>query len=127
MNNKPKIIRGCTVPNSIGFVEGLIPRLIKSFEVGILSSPGEYWKACDLFRTEREIFREELEKILYLRVIPSQANYFLCEVTDKKIARNLANRLLSEYDILIKVQSTVFRRIGIIYVSQYVTELMIPD
>lgn len=40
----------------------------------------DYIKACAKFIAERETFYTELQSIPYLRVIPSQANYFLCEV-----------------------------------------------
>ena len=36
-----KIIRACTVSNSVGFVEGMLPDLMKKYEVIVLSSPGE--------------------------------------------------------------------------------------
>ncbi len=63
----------------------------------------DYLKACQLFREERKLFFEELQQIPYLRVIPSQANYFLCELTtDKFSSKELAVRLLSDHDILIK-------------------------
>lgn len=62
----------------------------------------EYLAACEAFRTERKIFYKELQTIPYLRVIPSQANYFLCEVMDRFTSRELAIRLLNEYNILIK-------------------------
>lgn len=63
----------------------------------------EYLKACELFREERKLFSEELRQVPYLRVIPSQANYFLCELmTDKFSSKELAVRLLADHDILIK-------------------------
>ena len=63
----------------------------------------DYLKACQLFRDERKLFFEELQQIPYLRVIPSQANYFLCELmTDKFSSKELAVRLLTDHDILIK-------------------------
>ena len=37
---KKKIIRACTVSQSIGFVKGMLPDLMKKYEVVILSSPG---------------------------------------------------------------------------------------
>ncbi|QJR54650.1 aminotransferase class I/II-fold pyridoxal phosphate-dependent enzyme [Phocaeicola dorei] len=43
----------------------------------------DYIKACAKFIAERETFYTELQSIPYLRVIPSQANYFLCEVIAK--------------------------------------------
>lgn len=39
--SKRKIIRACTVSMSIGFIEGLLPDLKKTYEVVLLSSPGK--------------------------------------------------------------------------------------
>lgn len=60
----------------------------------------DYAKACKKFIAERETFFEELKQIPYLRVIPSQANYFLCEVTDKYTSEELAQKLI-EHDVII--------------------------
>lgn len=38
---KIKIIRACTVPQSLGFVKGMLPDLCRKYEVVLLSSPGE--------------------------------------------------------------------------------------
>lgn len=65
----------------------------------------DYDRACGQFVSERKRFAECLEKIPFLRVVPSQANYFLCEVLDMG-ARELTERLLISYDILIKDCST---------------------
>lgn len=62
----------------------------------------DYARACDKFRDERGIFKNELEEIPYLRVIPSQANYFLCEVKNGYTSYELTLRLLTDYNILIK-------------------------
>ena len=63
----------------------------------------EYLLACKAFREERKLFHEELQQIDYLRVIPSQANYFMCElVGGKYTSHELAVRLLTDYNILIK-------------------------
>lgn len=62
----------------------------------------DYTESCEKFRTERDIFKEELETISYLRVIPSQANYFLCEITDKYTSHELTLKLLTDFNILIK-------------------------
>lgn len=67
---------------------------------------GDYRKACKTFIAERERFRKRLSEIPFLRVIPSQANYFLCEITEKFTAGELTARLLNEADILIKDCST---------------------
>lgn len=62
----------------------------------------DYHNACDLFFNERSIFMEELRTVPYLRVIPSAANYFLCEVTSRFTSRELTEILLNEYNVLIK-------------------------
>ena len=61
----------------------------------------DYDRACGQFVSERKRFAECLEKIPFLRVVPSQANYFLCEVMGME-SRELTERLLNSYDILIK-------------------------
>ena len=66
----------------------------------------DYHKACHKFVTERERFWKELNTISYLRVIPSQANYFLCEVLPPFTSHDLTVKLLNESNILIKDCST---------------------
>jgi histidinol-phosphate/aromatic aminotransferase/cobyric acid decarboxylase-like protein len=62
-----------------------------------------YAQAMDDFRTERERFITELQQnIDYLRVIPSEANYLLCEVLPPHTPRELAVNLLKQHNILIK-------------------------
>ncbi len=55
----------------------------------------DYANARSLFVKERETFHKELQTIPYLRVIPSQANYFLCEVTDKYTSAELTRKLIA--------------------------------
>lgn len=62
----------------------------------------EYKNACEKFQEERNIFLRELQTIPFLRVIPSQANYFLCEVTSQYTSHELAVKLLKDANILIK-------------------------
>ena len=62
----------------------------------------DYKCACTQFIAERARFLEDLKTVSYLRVIPSQANYFLCEVTDKFTSHELAKVLLCQYNLLIK-------------------------
>lgn len=66
----------------------------------------DYQEACDKFIEERTLFFNELQKIPFLRVIKSQANYFLCEVTVKYTSTELTRILLEKADILIKDCST---------------------
>lgn len=93
----------------------LIARLKREVAIWNINSFGEFYMqiyekyhkdyvdACRLFRQERARFYEELQEVSMLRVIPSQANYFLCELTTTKFtATELAVRLLAKHDILIK-------------------------
>lgn len=62
----------------------------------------DYHKACEKFQVERERFRKKLETIPYLRVIPSEANYFLCEVLSPYKSHRLTAQLLLNNNILVK-------------------------
>lgn len=62
----------------------------------------DYARSCDKFREERGIFEKELREIPFLRVIPSQANYFLCEVTGRYSSHELTLKLITDNNILIK-------------------------
>jgi len=62
----------------------------------------DYQRSCELFRAERRTFAAELSQIPWLRVIPSQANYFLCEITARFSASELTLALLRDHNILIK-------------------------
>lgn len=66
----------------------------------------DYHKACKKFIAERERFFHLLQQIPFLRVIPSQANYFLCEITSTFSAGEMTQLLLAKYNILIKDCST---------------------
>ena len=62
----------------------------------------DYRRACQLFQEERMRFERELRTIPFLRVIPTEANYFLCEVTDRFTSSELAILLIKRENILIK-------------------------
>ena len=68
----------------------------------------DYKKGCALFIAERERFKKELDTIPWIKVIPSQANYFLCEVLDKYTSHELMRMLLIRHNILIKDCSAKF-------------------
>lgn len=61
-----------------------------------------YLKACHRFMEEREQFMQALSCIPFLRILPSQANYFMCEVKSPFTARTLTSQLLRKHSILIK-------------------------
>lgn len=63
---------------------------------------GDYNRACDRFVEERDNFGERLRTISYLRVMPSQANYFLVEVLPPYTANGLVLRMLKEHNILLR-------------------------
>lgn len=79
---------------------------INSFAEFFLQILGKYEKsyqeAMNTFRAERNHFVSALADISYLRVIPSEANYVLCEVLAPHTPRELAIRLLKDHNILIK-------------------------
>ena len=62
----------------------------------------DYKTACTKFQNERKHFFQKLQQINFLRVIPSQANYFLCEVISKYTSKELTEILLDKENILIK-------------------------
>lgn len=62
----------------------------------------DYARSCDKFREERAVFEKELRDIPFLRVIPSQANYFLCEVTERYTSHELTLKLITDNNILLK-------------------------
>lgn len=94
--------------------EEMISRLKKNVAIWNINSFAEFYmqiygkyekdyvRSCDKFREEREIFEKGLKEIPYLRVIPSQANYFLCELTGGMTSHGLTLRLLTDHNILIK-------------------------
>ena len=61
-----------------------------------------YREACGKFVAERARFEQALRSVEWLRVIPSQANYFLCEITSRFTSHELAELLLNRHNILIK-------------------------
>lgn len=62
----------------------------------------DYKRACEKFITEREDFEKKLKEISFLRVMPSQANYFLCEILPPKNANQLVLTMLKKYNILVR-------------------------
>lgn len=65
----------------------------------------DYRRACGKFIQERNRFFAALQAIPFLRVIPSEANYFLCEVKAPYTSAELTRCLLRK-NILIKDCST---------------------
>lgn len=92
----------------------MINRIKKEVSIWNINSFGEYYmqifgkyskdyiKACVAFINERERFQQEMTKISFIRVIPSQANYFMIKLIDKYSPEELSAILLKNYNILIK-------------------------
>ena len=62
----------------------------------------QYHEACAAFRAERDRFMAALGSIPFLRVMPSKANYFMCQVYPPFTAASLGLALLERFNILIK-------------------------
>lgn len=62
----------------------------------------DYFAALERFKGERVRYFQQLSQIPGLRVIPSQANYIMAEVTTGMTAKELNRRLIVNHDILIK-------------------------
>lgn len=62
----------------------------------------DYAAALVLIRAERARFQEELRKISGIRVIPSQANYVMVELTGDRTAKELTKRLLLKHNLFVK-------------------------
>ena len=73
------------------------------FYMQIFNKYEQFYKvACCKFVEERSRFAAKLKNIPFLQLIPSQANYFLCEVVDRYSANELTELLLNNFNILIK-------------------------
>ena len=62
----------------------------------------QYERACELLAEERRRFGQRLNAVEQLRLLPSQSNYFFCEVLLPETPDNLAKRLLRDHGILIR-------------------------
>ena len=60
----------------------------------------DYKKACEKFVAERDSFESQLRTVPFLRVMSSQANYFLCEVLLPYTAREIVVYMLRQHNIL---------------------------
>lgn len=60
----------------------------------------DYKTACGKFLKERADFEKQLRSISFLRVMPSQANYFLCEILPPRTANEVVLYMLKRHNIL---------------------------
>lgn len=106
----PGLRIGVLASGNTGYVQALQTALpiwnINSFGEFYLQILGKYEKAyresCRHYIEERERVISCLAEVDSLRVIPSQGNYLLCEITGKLSARDLSELLLNRYSILVK-------------------------
>jgi histidinol-phosphate/aromatic aminotransferase/cobyric acid decarboxylase-like protein/choline kinase len=105
----PGIRLGVVISSNVKILNKLKSKIpiwnINSFGEYFLQIIGKYKKdyliACEKIRNERDKFYKKLSKISYLKVIPSQANYFLCELKNIK-STEFCQLLLDKYNIYIK-------------------------
>lgn len=62
----------------------------------------DYLAALERLKRERNRFIGKLEEIPGIRVIPSQADYLMVELTNGMTAKELTGRLLADHELLIK-------------------------
>lgn len=60
----------------------------------------DYTRACDQFIKTRMDFEKELKKIPFIKVMPSQANFFFLEILPPYLPKQLCAMLLKKYNIL---------------------------
>lgn len=82
----------------------------------------DYAKALVLIKAERARFQEELAKISGIRVIPSQANYVMVELTGNMTAKELTKLLLVKYNLFVKDLSGKVREVQFLRLAVRNTE-----
>ena len=92
--------------------EALIARLKRAVSIWNLNSFAEffmqiynkhekdYQRACAKFVAERDSFEQALRTVPFFRVMPSEANYFLCEVLPPRKASDIVIYMLRHHNIL---------------------------
>ena len=94
--------------------ERLIERIKKDVSIWNINSFAEFYmqifnkyqadyvEACRKFTAERARFMKRLCEVSWIKVLPSQANYFCVEILDRYTSHELAKVLLEKFDIMIK-------------------------
>lgn len=101
-SNDLELIRSIKKDVSIWNINSFAEFYLQIFE----KYKSNYEDALTKFKEVRTQFVKELEKIDKIKVLPSQANYLMCELKGKMTSRELAVNLLNDYNILIKDLST---------------------
>ena len=65
----------------------------------------DYHKACGSFQAERADFLNKLCEISFIHVMPTQANFVLCEVKEPYCSMEIVKRMLREHNILLSACS----------------------
>ena len=65
----------------------------------------DYHKACGSFQAERADFLSKLREIPFIHVMPTQANFVLCEVKQPYSSMEIVKRMLREHNILLSACS----------------------
>ena len=65
----------------------------------------DYHKACGSFQAERADFLSKLCEIPFIHVMPTQANFVLCEVKEPYSSMEIVKRMLREHNILLSACS----------------------
>ena len=65
----------------------------------------DYHKACGSFQAERADFLSKLCEIPFIHVMPTQANFVLCEVKEPYCSMEIVKRMLREHNILLSACS----------------------
>ena len=93
---------------------GTIDQMKKDVAIWNINSFGEFFMqinekykkdyaiALEKIKEERRRFIQELSKIKNIRVVPSQANYVMCEILGELTPKQLLKQLLVKHNILIK-------------------------
>ena len=105
-------IIGTTVQITMSVRRGLIASMKKQVSIWNLNAFAEFFMqiynkyekdykaACSKFLKERADFEQQLRSIRFLRVMPSQANYFLCEILPPRAANEVVLYMLKHHNIL---------------------------
>ena len=65
----------------------------------------DYHKACGSFQADRADFLSKLCEIPFIHVMPTQANFVLCEVKEPYSSMEIVKRMLREHNILLSACS----------------------
>jgi histidinol-phosphate/aromatic aminotransferase/cobyric acid decarboxylase-like protein len=62
----------------------------------------DYAKSLELLKLERNCFNNKLSQIEGIRIIPSQANYVMVELTNNMTSKEFTKIMLLKYNCLVK-------------------------